>query len=361
MQLFRYGVAWHRVGPPLLACATLILSALSFSVQAKYQSVVPTAPAPAAPVDAVSAIIEAFQSHRVVALGEGPHGNEQGHAFRLSLIRDPRFVATVNDILVEFGSGRYQDVMDRFVNGEDVPRETLRRVWQDTTVGTPVWERPIYEDFFRAVRALNAALSAERRLRVLLGDAPIDWDRVRRREDLQKWSSEKDRYAGNLIKREVLAKHRRVLVIYGDGHLQGRGFPAPSLTNVLERAPRPTKVFAISSSFADLSRIQPDVASWPVPSIASVRGTIIGARPYASFYQIPPAPGWNTVRLEDQFDAVLYLGPPGSMTSSRFPPELCRDQAYMTMRLRRLEFEHPAVSKATSDALKAYCRAQVRK
>jgi hypothetical protein len=347
--------------PGLFLGTAVVLGAVSSGVEATRQSARLAPPNPAVAADAIATIIAAFRSHRVVALGEGPHGNEEGHTFRLSLIRDPRFVATVNDILVEFGSGRYQDLMDRFVNGEDVPRERLRHVWQDSTVGTAVWERPIYEDFFRSVRALNLSLSPERRLRVLLGDAPIDWERVRRREDLQQWGKQKDRHAGNLIKREVLAKQRRALVIYGDGHLQGRGFPPASLINVLERPPSPTKVFAISSSFADLSRIQADVKSWPVPSIATVRGTVIGARPYAFFYPLPPARGWNTVRMEDQFDAVLYLGATHPGTPSRFPPELCLDKAYMTMRLRRLKFEHPAVSKASSEALQAYCRAQAPK
>jgi hypothetical protein len=158
----------------------------------------------------------------------------------------------------------------------------------------------------------------------------------------------------------VLARHRRALAIFGDGHLQGRGFPPASLTNVLERAPGATKVFAISSSFTDLSRFQADAASWRVPSLATIRGTVIGAKPYASFYSIPPAPGWNLVRLEDQFDAVLYLGPRSAMTTSRFPPELCRDRAYMKMRLRRLSFEHPAISTSASETLEAYCRAQAR-
>src|SRR5262245_15746209 len=44
----------------------------------------------AVPVDPIPAILEAFRSHSIVALGEGIHGNEQGHAFRLSLIRDSR-------------------------------------------------------------------------------------------------------------------------------------------------------------------------------------------------------------------------------------------------------------------------------
>jgi hypothetical protein len=76
---------------------------------------------PAVPAEPIAAILDAFRTHQVVALDEGNHGNQQGHAFRLALIRDPRFAATVNDIVVEFGNSRYQDVMDRFVGGDDVP------------------------------------------------------------------------------------------------------------------------------------------------------------------------------------------------------------------------------------------------
>ena len=49
------------------------------------------------------------------------------------MVRDPRITTVVNDIVVEFGNARYQDVMDRFVRGEEVPPEALRRVWEDTT------------------------------------------------------------------------------------------------------------------------------------------------------------------------------------------------------------------------------------
>jgi hypothetical protein len=66
----------------------------------------------AVPVEPIAAIVDAFRSDRIVALGDN-HGNEQGHKFRLSLIRDPRFAAAVDDIVVEFGSARYQDLMDR--------------------------------------------------------------------------------------------------------------------------------------------------------------------------------------------------------------------------------------------------------
>ena len=92
----------------------------------------------------------------------------------------------MHDIVVEFGNARYQAIIDRFVAGEDVPHPELQKVWQNTTQAHPVWDSPIYEEFFRAVRAVNATLPTERRLRVLLGDVPIDWDRVTSLEDLQR-------------------------------------------------------------------------------------------------------------------------------------------------------------------------------
>ena len=68
----------------------------------------------ARPVDAVAAILGAFRTHPVVALDE-EHADERSHAFRLTLIRDPRFPFVVNDVVVEFGNALHQDVMDRFV------------------------------------------------------------------------------------------------------------------------------------------------------------------------------------------------------------------------------------------------------
>jgi hypothetical protein len=115
----------------------------------------------AVPLDPIAAVIDAFRTHRIVALAEGSHGNEQAHTFRLALICDPRFATAVQDIVVEFGSARHQDLMDRFVNGAEVPYDSLRRAWIDTTQPDAIWDSPIYEEFFRAVRAVNAALPRE--------------------------------------------------------------------------------------------------------------------------------------------------------------------------------------------------------
>lgn len=48
------------------------------------------------PAGARAAILDAFKTHDIVGLGEGTHTDEQSHAFRPALIRDPRFAAPVS-------------------------------------------------------------------------------------------------------------------------------------------------------------------------------------------------------------------------------------------------------------------------
>jgi hypothetical protein len=331
-----------------------------------------SSPPPAVPVEAIGGILEAFKTHQLVALSDA-HGNEQAHAFLLSLVRDPRFASAVDDIVVEFGNSRYQDLMDRFIRGEDVPYESLRRVWQDTTQASANIDVPINEEFFRAVRALNASLPRDDRLRVLLGDPPIDWDTVRHRDDYRVWMEMRDSYPAALITVEVLARKRRALIVYGHGHFQRRNvhanfdmtdWRAQTIVSLLERS-GPIQVFSIWR-YADIARIQPNAESWRVPSLAVLRGTSLGAADASRYFgwgtrstvkdgKIVPVQEdqWQSLRAEDQFDAVLYLGPPSAMTRSKWSPALCSDSAYMAMRLKRIAMS--GLPKAEAERLKKYC------
>jgi len=166
---------------------------------------------PSTPSEPIAGVIDAFRTHSIVALGEGDHNNEQGHAFRLALLHDRRFAEVVNDIVVESGNAYYQKVMDRFVNGDDVSSTELRQAWQNTTQLRPVWDVPIYEQFFRAVREVNMSLSVDRRLRVLLGDPPIDWSRVSGFADVfaqMREVGDRDTHPAKLIQRDMLDKGR---------------------------------------------------------------------------------------------------------------------------------------------------------
>lgn len=299
---------------------TLLLTALLFQ---------PPSGKTAVPVDPIKLIVEAFRTHRVVALGNVEfRGNEQSHAFQLALIRDPRFAQTVNDIVVEFGSRQYQEMMDRFIRGEDVPAAMLRQAWQNTTQFEFEWDLPIYEDFFRAVRAINQSLPRERQLRVLLGDPAVDWATIHKIEDLNRVIGNRDASAVDVIRREVLERNRRALVIYGGYHLRRQ-----SKDGIVTRLEKDVPVFTVLPEVRrDLSAVYGDIASWKVPSAVLVTG--------------------------EPYDALLYLGPPSTMTMSRPAPELCADPAYLSMRLGRLSLVKPppgAPAGGPAEMLKRLC------
>ncbi len=271
---------------------------------------------PGAPLDAIATIVDAFRDRAVVAIDE-PHGDEQAHAFRVALVRHPAFAAVVNDILVEFGNARYQHTIDRFVAGGRVADSELRHVWQDTTQAHTIWDRPIYEDFFRAVREVNRALPEHRRLRVLLGDPPIDWDAIRTPDDLARARRSlpgRSEHPADVLIRESLSKGRRALVIYGGLHLIRQNAQGPNLVERLETVGRTRTFVILTHPFASLDTLGVDHVHWPVPGLALTAGS----------------------SLANQADAILYLGPGSSRTFSRLTVSLCSDRRYQEMRARRI-------------------------
>jgi hypothetical protein len=341
----------------MMPCARLLLTAAFVVAAGGAPAARQAASLPAAvPVDAVTGILDAFRLHSIVMLAH-PHGNEQKARFNLALIRDPRFAGLVNDIVDEGSNSRYQAVMDRFVHGEEVPYADLRRVWEDGIQIDTTCCLPMYEELYRTVREINRTLPPARQVRVLLGEPPIDWDQVRSYADIAAWEEQRDTHAASLIRREVLAKGRRALVLYGEMHAQRRTErmnygTASDLCGILE-ADGKTRVFniwpQIGSGKPDLLALQNDAARWPVPGIARLRGTSLGAMEFTSFFtsdgrfqvvdgkpQRIDREQWKPMRMEDQFDAVLYLGPSSSATYQAAPASLCRDQSFMETRFRRM-------------------------
>jgi len=84
-----------------------------------------------------------------------------------------------------------------------------------------------------------------------------------------------------------------------------------------------------------------------VPSIAVLRGTILGVTEFTTYFlpalAIPPGKPTPPVPeklcglpMDAQFDAVLYLGDPTAITMSRMSGTRCADAEYIQMRLQLL-------------------------
>ena len=338
--------------------ALAVLLSLPLSIRGVAQSQVK-------PSEPIAGILETFKTSRIVGIPDA-HRNTATHTFLLSLIRDTRFPRVVNDVVVECGNALHQDVADRFVRGEDVPYETLRKIWLETTQAQPGCDTPQPEETLRTVRAVNASLRREQQIRVLLGDPPIRWDEIKTKADHSKWIGMREIFPAEIVQREVLAKQRTALLVYGVGHLWRKNpqanfesaGPAASLVSLLEEVHR-ARVFNVGLAF-DLEKERANVASWAAPSLVVLRGTDLGAAPV--FYDGPrvsvqagriapiPRDQWRSMRTEDQYDALLYLGPRTSWSYAMVSPALCADPAYVEMRTGRM-----ALAEWKSDQLEDYC------
>jgi hypothetical protein len=320
---------------------------------------------------AIDGIIKAFQTHRLVAITD-PHGNAGMRDFLRRLVADPRFAETVNDLVLEIGNARYQQLVDDYVNGAAVDEYALAEAWLNTTVPNQI---AADVELFRMVRRINAGRPVEHRLRLLLGDPPIDWSLVKTREDHFDWLAQRDSYPAALVQTQVVARGRKGLIIYGHMHFQRRNAGAnfavgdwrfETVVSLIERA-GPTRVFTIWRLEEDLLDLFADASTWPVPALATVAGTSLGALDAGRL-----APKWPRIRVVDgkmvplpkdeyatlpiqqQLDAMLYLGP-----DSRRPiepsAEPCRRPGFLEERLRRITLT--GIPKFEADFVRKLCGA----
>jgi uncharacterized iron-regulated protein len=260
---------------------------------------------------AIAAILKEFDDQAIVAIGESHDLKEAGDFYR-ALVKNPSFLARVDAIVVEFGNARYQSLIDAYVSGKRVSPARLRSVWQDTTqVGS--WDAPMYAAFFEAVRRADARLPRTRRVRVLLGDPPIDWSRVRSQSQWRAQARKREAFMASVIERQVLAKGKKALVIAGLAHLTHGG---GGISDVVQsRYPKAVFVAAVHVGFPT-EALERRLDSWPVPALSELAGTWIGALPYAGR------------RAQDAFEGLLYLGSPASLHLSVPLPTVYRDDRY---------------------------------
>ena len=271
---------------------------------------------------AADAIADALRSHPIVIIAEH-HQSAPLHALLRTLIASPRIRDRVDDIVVEFANPLYQPVIDRYIAGGAVPRDSLRLAWRNTTQ-LLVWDSPLYEQFFETVRRLNTAPNAGRQLRIVAGDPPIDWNRTARASDIPRSYGFRDIETLPIIEREVLAKGRRALVIIGEEHLPrtsdtlraaaAKPMERATLGEALHRT-HPGAAYLVTTIVGAQSPLARAARSWPRGSIADIRGTALGLAdatiraPARSRRGAIMRAAPHRSRLQDQFDAVLYVGP----------------------------------------------------
>jgi hypothetical protein len=327
-------------------------------------------PPPPVPTSALEGVIGALRANQLVAISD-PHGSATSQAFIRRLIADPRFAELVDDIVVEIGNARYQSLVDDYVSGKAVEESALAEAWLNTTVANQI---SADVEWFRLVRQINRTRPAARRMRILLGDPPIDWTKVHTREDHNKWLAQRDSFPAALIQTEVLAKERHALIVYGHLHFQRwqmvsnffmDDWRAQTIVSLIERA-GPTRVFTVWSLADELTGAFPEAKSWPRPAFAAVGGTSLGQIDIARLYPNRPrmqivdgamkplaATAWAPLPIERQLDAVVYFGPSAEDERVERSSEPCSRPGFLKERLRRITLT--GIPRFESEAIEKLC------
>jgi hypothetical protein len=172
------------------------------------------AAAPARPV--IAQIAKQFDQHPLVMIGE-LHRWQQLHAFIQELIHDRAFICRADDVVVEFGNSRLQDIADVYSSGGDVSEAQLQSLWRETAVPL-TWNSPVYRQFYEAIRDINAKHRCKHSLRIVLADPPLDWSKIKTVKEYQPWTDRDGSYAA-VVEREVLARHHRAFLLAGQYHV----------------------------------------------------------------------------------------------------------------------------------------------
>ncbi|HVN03664.1 MAG TPA: hypothetical protein VMT86_04550 [Bryobacteraceae bacterium] len=260
-------------------------------------------PQPQEPVQGIAGL---FATYRIVMLGE-IHGCRQQYEVLSRLVANPAFGDRVNDIVVEFGNAKYQQLVDRYTAGENVPFEQVQKAWRDT-VGALGPVSPIYGEFYKAVRDANRKLPAQRKLRIVLGDPPIDWEQVRSREDVGLYLPFRDEFYASVVRYEVLARRHKALLIMGEGHFRRNGGrPGAIEYELLMAFVKPYVIVPGSDTVRGYDDVDPRFAAIAAPALIEMKGNWIGSLP-------APARGGAAATWDQTADAYLYLGPRDRLT-----------------------------------------------
>ena len=290
-----------------------------------------------------SAVLKAFQSHDIVMLGE-THGIKQEYEWLRSLVATPEFADRVDDIVMEFGNSLYQQSVDRYTRGEDVPLEDVQRAWRDTvaSVGPP---SPVYATLYQAVRETNMQRKGKHQIRILCGDPNIDWQAVKEGKDILPFLGTRELSYARVVKDEVLAKHHRALLIMGAFHFLRYSNLMPSrkqfdIEHELRTAGANTYLIVLgTNTTGGADGLDHRFDSWTAPVIVSLTGNWVGNLPAIPVVTEGLGPALATPKLKDAADALLYLGPRDSLVTVQMTPAELQGTPYGRELERRIKLQ----------------------
>jgi hypothetical protein len=265
-------------------------------------------------------IIQAYQNHNIIGFGEGGHGLENFHEFIQNLFDNPKIQENIDIVIVEFANVNHQNILDKYIFGEDIPINDLRKAWRETTSPGQLGELPVYLQLLQKIRDVNKSLPQDRKIRVLAGDPPINWKAINNADEYKnQLGYSRDLFPAELAIHHGIVEKKKVLMIYSEIHLSKAmdisfGKDRPSITSIINKK-HPGSIKTIGSIYSEGFLKNQSLVSLPINSIIDLENDRLGDVPAshlfeASFYKnSKEVKIFEDFKMKELFDALLYLGP----------------------------------------------------
>jgi hypothetical protein len=310
--------------------------------------------------DIVKAIVDQFDQSDLLGLGEF-HGSQADQDLRFQVIHSKAFARKVRIIAVEGLNAFYQEDLDHYIRGEDVPLEQVQKVWRDSTgifVGPVILT--IYQQFLSEVRSVNHGLPDRLKLRVIAADPPLDWSKVETTADFRAILNKRVTFGVGVIEREALVMRQKALLVFAGSwftrnmqHRTANGL-VPWTETIGAGLDRdyPGRLYVIapvrSGEYPDSAKLEGLIGTPASPVLLRLHGMAFGALDANEFLPAnpalllgSPAPPFRTYRdgttLSDVADAVIYRGKVADAVV-RPDPSYAADTAYAAELKRRAGF-----------------------
>jgi hypothetical protein len=191
---------------------------------------------------------------------------------------------------------------------------------------------PVYASFYKVVRETNQR--GKHQIRILCGDSPIDWKQVKEGSDILPYLRTREQSYAGVVEKQVIARRHHALLIMGTFHFL-RHFdlmPARKQFDIEQQlrnaGSKPYLIVTGTSTTGKPGEVDHRFDSWLVPSVVTLAGNWVGEMPALPIVTGGHGPPLAEPRLEDAADALLYLGPPESLSTIQVPASELAGTAY---------------------------------
>jgi len=196
-------------------------------------------------------VLDKFETYDLVSIGE-IHGSNDLHQLYIELIKNKEFQEKVNVIVLEFGNALYQETLDKYIANEDVPYKNVQKVWRNMLVSQMVsYHADEFAAFVKTVREENKKIPKHKKMRVVVGGVPFDWEKpgFEKGWNLFHKNNPRDPHYAKVVINEVLNKNKKALLISGSLHLKKMSY-IPAIIN--QKYPGKLYAFLTANGFGDL-------------------------------------------------------------------------------------------------------------